>query len=285
MIARFVDMLEQERAAGRAVGAFTCYDLATAFGVLRAAEQESVPVVLLLSYGAFTSREGELLTRAVVAAAAGSPASACVQLDHVGELEAIARALELGIGAVMADGSKLPLEDNARFVSEATRLSRSADAAVEAELGHIEGGEDVTAATEAGALTEPADAVRFLELCEADCLAVSIGNVHGAYAHPPQLDWPRLAAIRERVGVPLSLHGASGLPATDLASAVEGGIAKINVNAELRRRAFEELGRSLATLREGYRVLELQEGLAQVAAEVASTCIRAFQTSASREPY
>lgn len=280
MIESFRDMLEQERAAGRAVGAFTCYDLATAFGVLRAADQESVPVVLLLSYGSFTSREGELFARALVAAAAGSPAAACVQLDHVGEVHSIARALELGIGAVMADGSRLPLEDNARFVREATRLARAAGAAIEAELGHIEGGEDVAAATRAGALTEPEDAVRFLDLCDADCLAVSIGNVHGAYAQPPQLDWPRLNALREHVRVPLSLHGASGLPPNDLVTAVDGGIAKINVNTELRQRTFQELGHRLAALADGYRMLDLQEAIAGTAAEVARDRLRSFRAIA-----
>jgi tagatose 1,6-diphosphate aldolase GatY/KbaY len=274
VIAPFAEILAAERAAGRAAGAFTCYDLATAAGVLRAAGEANVPVILLVSRAAFVGDDGELLGAGLVAAAAGSPTAACVQLDHVGELERIARAVALGFGAVMADGSHLPFEENAEFVREAAAIARGHGAAVEAELGHIEGGEDVAAAVSAGALTDPEEAERFVDLAAVDCLAVSIGNVHGAYAEPPDLDWPRLAAIRERVSVPLSLHGASGLSVEDVGAAVAAGIAKVNVNAELRRRAFQELTARLPELEPGYRLLELQEALATAAAEVAGETIR-----------
>lgn len=279
MITAFADIVDRAREAGRAAGAFTCYDLATASGVLRAAETADVPAILLVSRASFVGPDGALLVAALVAAAQQSSAAACVQLDHVGELATIARAVEIGVGAVMADGSQLPFEENARFVREAARIARSHDAAVEAELGHIEGGEDVAAAARAGALTDPEEAERFVELAEADCLAVSIGNVHGAYAEPPDLDWHRLEAIRDRVGVPLSLHGASGLPGADLRTAVATGIAKVNVNAELRRRAFRELGSRLPLLQPGYRMLELQTTLADAAAEVAAETFDALAAS------
>lgn len=277
MIVSFTELVEQERTAGRALGAFTCYDLSTAFGVLRAAELEGTPVILLVSHGSFAGRDGQLLVAALRAAAAAAPAAACIQLDHVGDLAAIERALQLGVGAVMADGSRRPYGENAGFVAEAVRVARRFDAAVEAELGHIEGGEDVAAAARAGALTDPDEAVRFLTESGADCLAVSIGNVHGAYAQPPQLDWLRLQAIRARVEIPLSLHGASGLPPDQIATALRHGIAKINVNTELRRRAFAELEGRLAELRAGYRMLELQDGLADAATAVARECLRVFR--------
>jgi tagatose 1,6-diphosphate aldolase GatY/KbaY len=269
VIGQFGDVLERERAAGRAVGAFTCYELATASGVLRAADEEDVAVILLVSNASFTSRGGPLLAAGLIAAASHAPAAACVQLDHVSDLRTIESAVELGIGAVMADGSRLPLEENARFVSEAVRIARSAGAGVEAELGHIEGGEDVAVAAEAGALTEPDDARRFVERCHPDCLAVSIGNVHGEYAQPPRLDWERLAELHARLDVPLSLHGASGLPQSDMNKAVSYGIVKVNVNAELRRRAFHVLSEQVPTLTAGYRMLDLQDVLSDAATEVA----------------
>lgn len=269
MIAPFAEILERERSAGRAVGAFTCYELATASGVLHAADAADVAVILLVSNASFTNRDGPLLAAGLIAAATQSPAVACVQLDHVCDLQTIESAVGLGVGAVMADGSRLPLEDNAHFVSEAVRIASSTGAGVEAELGHIEGGEDIAVATKAGALTEPDEAVWFVERCRPDCLAVSIGNVHGEYAHPPLLDWERLAEVHTCVPVPLSLHGASGLPRSDLANAVSRGIAKVNVNAELRRRAFRELSEHVPTLASGYRMLDLQGVLSDAATEVA----------------
>jgi tagatose 1,6-diphosphate aldolase GatY/KbaY len=281
VIARFAEILDDARTARRAVGAFTCYDVTTALGVLRAADEVGVPTILLVSNASFTGQNGPPLVVALTAVAAHAQASACVQLDHVSDLETIERAIELGIGAVMADGSRMSVEDNALFVKEAVRLAARAGAGVEAELGHIEGGEDVATATRAGALTDPDDAFEFVARSEADCLAVSIGNVHGAYAEPPSLDWSRLAQIRDRVAIPLSLHGASGLSEHDLRTAVTRGIVKVNVNAELRRRAFLELGDRLAELASGYRLLELQEGLADAACAVAREALVSLDYSAN----
>jgi tagatose 1,6-diphosphate aldolase GatY/KbaY len=124
----------------------------------------------------------------------------------------IESALEAGAGAMMADGSELPYEENAAFVERAAGLARTYGAGVEAELGHLSGDEDVATAVAAGALTDPAEAAEFVARTGADCLAVSIGNVHGTYHGLPRLDWDRLEAIRSLVSTSLSLHGASGIP-------------------------------------------------------------------------
>ncbi len=123
-----------------------------------------------------------------------------MQLDHCDDLAVIEAALDQGAGAVMADGSALPFDENVAFVRRAAELAAAAGAGVECELGGIAGDEDVAEAVAAGALTEPAQAVEFVAATNADCLAVSIGNVHGDYRDPPALDWPRLAAIREQRG-------------------------------------------------------------------------------------
>lgn len=277
MIASFSEILRQEEAAGRAVGAFTCYELSTALGVLHAAEDADVPVILLVSCASFTTRGGELFAAALLAAARQARAPACVQLDHVSELEIITRAVDLGIGAVMADGSRLALTENVQLVREAVRLGRQRGSAVEAELGRIEGEEDVASAGDVGALTDPDEAAEFIAQSGAHCLAVSIGNIHGTYVRPPALDWQRLDRIRGAVEAPLSLHGASGLPPADLAHAVRSGIVKVNVNTELRRRAFEELSARLPELEPGYRMLELQTVLAAAASEVAAASLAALR--------
>jgi tagatose 1,6-diphosphate aldolase GatY/KbaY len=265
----FREILEERRAAGAAAGAFTCYDVTTAIAVVRAAEARGDPVLLLVSEASFRSLSGRLLLPALLAVADEARVPVCVQLDHVADEELIDAALAAGVGAVMADGSKLPIAENAAFVG-AVR-ARASGPGVEAELGHVEGGEDVAAATEAGGLTDPAEAAWFVAETGCDCLAVSIGNVHGKYARPPELDWERLQSIRASVEVPLSLHGASGIPDADVRRAITLGVCKVNVNTELRERYLAQLEAGLPAAREGLRLLELEAGVVDaVAAAVAA---------------
>jgi ketose-bisphosphate aldolase len=271
VLARLSELLPEARKGGAAVGAFTCYNLETAAGVLRAAEARRCGVVLLVSSQSFSAPGGGLLLAALVAAATRSETRACVQLDHVREAGAIEAAFELGATAVLADGSSLPLAENADFVRAAARAGE-----VEAELGGIEGQEDVATATAAGALTDPEEAAWLAKHAPAACLAVSIGNVHGVYREPPALDWPRLEEIRRRVSVPLSLHGASGLPDEDLRRAIDLGVAKINVNTELRVSYLDATARRLDEAQEGARVLELNLAQAEAVAEVVAAKLELF---------
>ena len=266
VVTAFRDVLEERRAAGAAVGAFTCYDVTTALGVARAAERRGLPAILLVAEASMRSPEGRLLVPALLAVAQEAAVPMCVQLDHVADEALIDAALAAGVGAVMADGSRLPLPDNSAFAAAVRERARGAG--IEAELGHIEGGEDVAEATEAGALTDPDEAARFVESTGCDCLAVSIGNVHGRYASPPRLDWPRLEQIRERVDVPLSLHGASGLSGEDVRRAVALGVSKVNLNAELREAYLTRLRERLPSALEGLRLLELTAALVDAVADV-----------------
>ena len=265
MLTPFREILEERRAARAAVGAFTCYDVTTAIGVVRAAEERGDPVLLLASEASFRSPSGRLLLPALLAVAAQTRVRACVQLDHVDDGELIHTALEAGAGAVMADGSKLPANENASFV--AAVRAHAPDAGVEAELGHVAGGEDVADPAEAGVLTDPDEAAWFVTVTGCDCLAVSIGNVHGTYASPPELDWERLRAIRKCVDVPLSLHGASGIPDTDVARAIALGVCKINVNTELRERYLAQLEAGLPAAKDGLRLIDLEAEIVDAVAE------------------
>lgn len=276
MIVRFSEILTERRRRGTAAGAFTCYNLATAAGVVRAATARGAGVILLVGERSFRAEGGDFLVAALRAIAVRAPVPTAVQLDHVADLELIEAAFELGVGAVMADGSRLPLDENAAFVRRAVEIARRHGGEVEAELGHVAGDEDVAQLAAVGALTDPAEAAAFVERTGAACLAVSIGNVHGVYRRSPALDWARLEAIRERVGVPLSLHGASGLPGEDLRRAVERGIAKVNVNTELRERYLEVLADRLQWARDGARVLELELVLADAIAAAAGAKLDAL---------
>jgi tagatose 1,6-diphosphate aldolase GatY/KbaY len=273
----FRELLDERRARAAAAGAFTCYDVTTALGVIRAAESRKAPVILLVSDASFRAPDGRLLVAALLSVAREASVPACVQLDHASDRAVLAAAFDAGIGAVMADGSRLPTHENASFVGEITNEAAVLQVGVEAELGHIEGGEDVAAAAAAGALTDPAEAAEFVAATEIDCLAVSIGNVHGKYAAPPTLDWDRLGAIRDRVGeLPLSLHGASGLSDDDISTAIDLGICKVNVNTEIRSRYLEVVEERLAEVRAGLRLLELQAALVDAVAEVVGAKLDVF---------
>jgi ketose-bisphosphate aldolase len=281
VLADFETLLGEHARARSGLGGFTCYDLEAARAVLAAAAARDVGVVLLISREAFAAEGGEQLLAGVRAAAERSPARACVQLDHVSDLELIAAAFELGAGAVMADGSRSPFDENVALVSEARRLADRSGGAVEAELGHVAGGEDVAAAAEAGALTDPGEASRFAAATGVALLAVSIGNVHGAYASEPRLDWDRLAQIERAVDVPLSLHGASGLPDSDLQRAIASGVRKVNVNAELRDAYLAATRDHLDEASDGLRVLALHESQAAAVRDVVDAKLDAL-TGAGR---
>lgn len=269
MLVPFTTLLRECDASGAALGAFTCYDAETAQGVLAAAEARDVGVVLLVSRDAFAAPGGAALLSALREIATHATARACLQLDHVSDLELMAQAFELGCSAVMADGSRLPFAENVELVRSARALAEPFGGAVEGELGHVAGGEDVARAVEAGGFTDPEQARRFAEETGVDCLAVSIGNVHGTYAQPPRLDWERLDAIRGTAGTPLSLHGASGLTSEDVRRSVAAGIRKINVNTELREAYLAATRRVLDDVLRGARVMDLHGVQADAVREVA----------------
>ncbi len=259
-----------EPGSGRAVGAFTAYDLEAAVAILSAAESRESPVVLLVSRAAFAGQRGPALVAALRDCAERASVDACIQLDHVADHQLMQSATALGCGAVMADGSKLEFEQNVALVARARELVAPGRAEVEGELGHLAGGEDVAHAVAAGGLTDPGDVGRFVDETGVACLAVSIGNVHGTYAEPPQLDWARLERIREQTGVHLSLHGASGLASEDVAKAIELGVTKVNVNLELRQAYMRTTEQTLGSALEGYDILELHDRQAAAVEAVAA---------------
>jgi tagatose 1,6-diphosphate aldolase GatY/KbaY len=273
---RFKEMLSRAREAGRAVGAFTCYDLFGFEAVVRAAESCRAPVIVLLSPSSFGAEGGERLVRAFTAAAKGSSVEVLVQLDHARDERLIERAADCGVNAVMADGSKLPFAENLAFTRTVAGSMRPRGVGVEAELGRVEGHEDQAGETLSGAMTEPGEAEWFANETGVDCLAVAVGNVHGHYSGAPELDWARLEEVRGRISVPLSLHGASGLPGADLERAVSLGATKFNVNTELRAAYFRQLGQDLGARAATLNLKSLGDGVVQAVQEVVEAKLSAF---------
>lgn len=282
MLVDLPQILAEAQGRAGAAGAFTCYDLETAAAVLETAASHDRGVIVLVSPASVSDGGGEAFLAALLAYAERAPARSCVQVDHVADLGLIERVLQLGAGAVMADGSRLPLEENIALVREAVRLAERSGATVEAELGRVEGDEDLALAAPRGRLTEPREAAEFLAETGASCLAVSIGNAHGRYATPPMLDWNRLHKIRERVDVPLALHGVSGIPDAAIAQAIELGIVKLNVNTELREAYLRASGEAFDLVRGAASIIELHRAQMRAVAEVVATKLDLYDARGRR---
>ncbi|MDF3144008.1 MULTISPECIES: class II fructose-bisphosphate aldolase [unclassified Streptomyces] len=261
---------------GRALPGFVAYNLETVQGIVAAAEANPAhPVVLQAGSSPFKHAGREPLMRLALDAAADSHAALGVHLDHSRDLDEITACLKAGYTSVMVDGSHLPFAENIALTREAVRRARDHGAWVEAELGALAGDEDVSTDADAAtaAMTDPAQAAEFVTETGVDALAVAVGNVHGFTATPVRLDLDRLSAIHLAVPVPLVLHGASGLPEHQLLGALTRGVAKINVNAELRRAYLQAVSAELPTALPGSDVVSLWSAGRNAVAAAASRII------------
>jgi tagatose 1,6-diphosphate aldolase GatY/KbaY len=225
-----IEVLEQTRSDGRAIAAFSVYNLEQTQAICAAGEAERQPIMLQAGAGAFAYAGREPLAALAIACARSAKPPIGVHLDHAQQLDVIAYCLDAGYTSVMFDGSALPLRQNIERTREVVALAREAGAWVEGELAGIAGDEDRSTDVAASGLTDPDEAELFVSETGVAALAVAIGNVHGV----PQTPVERLREIGARVAIPLVLHGASGLPDQEVRSAIALGVAKVNVNTELR---------------------------------------------------
>ncbi|MDR0929026.1 MAG: class II fructose-bisphosphate aldolase [Oscillospiraceae bacterium] len=268
MLTTTTRMLAAAQAGGYAVGAFNIENMEMALAVVRAAEACAAPVILQTTPG--TLRYGGIPVYAAMvrAIAEGAKIPIALHLDHGDAFARAAEAFRFGYTSLMIDGSKLPFAENVALTQQVVRMAHAAGIPVEAELGTVGGKEDDTIAS-GTAYTDPAEAALFAAQTACDSLAVGIGTAHGFYQGIPVLDKARLTAIREKVAIPLVLHGASGLTDAEVRDCIARGICKVNFATELRA-AFTDAVR--AVLREKPDALDPkapgQAGMAAVAALV-----------------
>jgi len=246
MLARGTSTLLDARRTGRAVPAITAYTLESIRAVCAAAQRTGLPVILQAGSSSFRGVGREPLAAAALAAAAAAEVPVGVHLDHSTDPDEISACIRLGYTSVMVDGSHLPFEDNVSLTLSVVREARAAGVWVEGELGALPGHEDSSSDAAAGELTDPDQAAEFAHRTGVDALAVAVGSVHGFTSRPVHLDVPRLRRIAALTPAPLVLHGASGLPDSAVTAAVAAGVAKVNVNAELRHAHLDALATALA---------------------------------------
>lgn len=229
------ELLKKADQEGYAVGAFNANNMEIIQAIVTAAEMENSPVIMQASQGAITYAGLDYITGIVRIAARGAKVPVALHLDHGTDFDQVVRCFRSGFSSVMYDGSKLSLEDNIAITNRVLEMARPVGVSVEAELGKIGGTEDhVTVSEKEAMFTDPEEARYFVEKTGVDSLAIAIGTAHGQYQGEPKLDFERLKIIRELTGIPIVLHGSSGVPDEAVRQAIELGVRKVNIDTNIR---------------------------------------------------
>ncbi len=257
-LVHMADMLAHAHRHRYAVGAFDLVELSFLEAIVAGAEACEAPVILSLAESHFEHYDFELAMAATVAAARRARVPVAIHLDHGASLESAVRGIALGCNGVMVDASHEPFEENVRRTREVVEMAHACGVPVEGELGYVAGVEGEDAERHPGEVvyTSPEQAVEYVRRTGVDFLAVSIGTVHGRLRGEPRLDLERLAAIDEALGMPLVIHGGTGLTDAQFRAIIERGVTKINYYTALADAAADSIrARAAADPRAGYTAL------------------------------
>ena len=250
MLVSLKNVIDLAERGGFAIPAFNVYNTETVMGVAKAAEELRAPIIIQVYPRLLNEEVGYYLCPAIVAAARKATVPVCFHLDHgPSELE-VQKALRWGATGIMYDGSVHPFEENVANTKHIVDICKAVDVTVEGELGHI-GSVNDDAMDE---FTNPDEAAEFVKRTGVTCLAVLIGNAHGHYKKTPKLDIERVKAIRKSTGgIPLVLHGGSGIPDDQVKAAIKAGIRKMNIGTDVccafadgTKKTLDDPNRSLA---------------------------------------
>ncbi len=233
MLVSATEMLRKAKEGHYAVGQFNINNLEWTKAILQTAQEMNSPVILGVSEGAGKYMSGFKTVAAMVSAMIddlGITVPVALHLDH-GTYEGAKKCIEAGFSSVMFDGSHYPFDENVEKTTEIVKTAHAKGISVEAEVGSIGGVEDGVVGT--GEVADPAECAKISAL-GIDFLAAGIGNIHGVYPENwAGLDFDALAKIQQATsGMPLVLHGGTGIPEEMIKKAISLGVSKINVNTE-----------------------------------------------------
>jgi fructose-bisphosphate aldolase class II len=295
------EVLSVAAAEGYAVGAFNINNMEILQAIVEAATEEKSPIIVSASPSAIKYAGLEYITAMVKAAAKTSHTPMTLHLDHGKDIETASMCINGGFTSVMIDGSRFDFEENISMTKHVVDLARTKGVSVEAELGKLVSQEETAKGTE-DPFTDPNTAKEFVNRTGVDALAVAIGTSHGAYKFKgePKLDFERLKTIRRKVNIPLVLHGASGVPqwivekGTKYGAELSGakgipdkyikqaiplGIAKINIDTDLRLAFTGTVREVLATSPKVYDPRKILGPAKETMKEVAISKMRLFGSS------
>lgn len=231
-----------------AIGHFNISNLEGLHGIYQAAKKLSLPVIIGVSEGEekFVGREEAVALIKTLRERDNYPIY--LNADHHSSFESVKACIDAGFDMAIIDCAKLSFEDNVEVTKQCVEYARSVtkstgrDILIEAELGFIGSGSDIKDKIPEGAgiLTKPEDAEKYVKETGIDMFAPSVGSIHGLIkSGKPHIDAKLVAQIKEVTGIPLVLHGGSGLADEDFTSAIASGISVVHINSELRL-AYEQ---------------------------------------------
>lgn len=234
MLVNMNDVLLPAKKGGYGVGFFNAVNVEMARAIIETAEELRAPVMVGTAEILLPAMELARVAEYLIPMADKASVPVCVHYDHGLTFEKCMQALELGFTSIMYDCSTAPYEENIEKVAEMVKICHAMGRTVEGELGHV--GDNAGAGkleNPSDYFTDPETAADFVKRTGVDSLAVAVGNAHGDYAFPPKLDFERIRVIAEKTGIPLVLHGGSGLSDTDFKTAVKEGVAKVNIFTDI----------------------------------------------------
>jgi fructose-bisphosphate aldolase class II len=277
--------LEKE---GVALGHFNVADMVLLKGVLAAAGQLMVPVLIGASEGERAFFGTRKLAAVIKSVREGSDLKVFLNADHTHSLGSGLEAAKAGFDLIVMDFSALDFEENVRRTKEAVDAIKAIDASilVEGEIGDIGTGSQIheAAPSETRRLTTPGEAIKFVQSTGIDALAPAVGNMHGMLREmvhgqtKKHLDIERIAQIKRAAGVFLTLHGASGTDDADLREAIAAGINIIHINTELRVAWRRSLEATLAQEAKQVVPYEILSPVVDVVKQVVSSRLRLFNS-------
>lgn len=246
MLASAKQLLESAAKGRYAVGAFNIFNLESAVGVIRGAIHMRSPVVVQISETSIKYSDLKTISNIVKNLAQDhSEILIALHLDHGRSYEIAVDCIKEGYTSVMIDGSTLPFVENLNITKRVVQYAHKYGVVVQGELGRLPGIEETKILDRNSYMTDPLQAKEFCELTGVDFLAVGIGNIHGLHSDEPRLDFDRLRQVKEKVSIPMVLHGGSGIPPADIKEAISYGIAEINIDTEIRSAFTSTLHRTL----------------------------------------
>ncbi len=233
------EMLQNAREKHYAVGAFNILNYNSTKAVVEAAEEINSPVIIQTSAKTVIFWGHAAIMAWVEETAGNSKVPVALHLDHCKELELIKGCIDAGWTSVMIDASAKPFEENMEMTRQVIGMAHPKDVTVEAELGKIIGVEDDIVSDESS-LADPDEAVKFCAELSLDCFAPAIGTAHGIYKGEPKIAFDRLEEISRRTGLPIALHGGTGLSEEVFQRCISLGCAKVNISTQLKHAFIDE---------------------------------------------
>lgn len=234
MLVNMNDVLLPAKENGYGIGFFNAVNVEMARAIIETAEELRAPVMVGTAEVLLPVTELERVAEYLIPMARKANVPVCVHYDHGLSFEKCMEALKLGFTSVMYDCSTASYRENAEKVAEMVKICHAVGMTVEGELGHV--GDNAGAGkleNPSDYFTDPDTAADFASRTGVDALAVAVGNAHGDYAFPPKLDFERIQVISEKTGLPLVLHGGSGLSDHDFQEAVKLGVSKVNIFTDI----------------------------------------------------